>query len=399
MGKLSKNTFLTSLLALLIIFDAKADVTITPTGGVQNGCNNYVTVQFNVNGFSNLISLDYGITWDENVLEYVSHNIPVSPGMQDPTINDTETSMGNFGVFWFDNTNTGQNLPDGSNIIEILFRVNSDVMNTMIKVESIMGMVNNEAFDAGFVMVPVIGAPLTSNFNSPVLAPSLSLNYEVLKTPNGCNDTLQFAVKVDECFLDLTSVQFSIDWDTSKYLYLSSTMPYNPGGDVAIANTTETITEGRIGYGWASLSNSYSSAPNNSSLLLLTLKNKSIGASIIQDVDLPLIREVYDQNFEEINLEFNPATLNVSTNNYSTFSDGDYYNPSTWVGGCVPSNPVLSGTNIYINHNVNLPVNQNITNFGTISSTLPFINNGVYQGNGLFNGNFINNGFVRPSNN
>lgn len=396
MNKLSNNYLFLILFLLGFNSLVKADVEITPVFvNSQNNCNNYISVRFDASGFTDLITLDYGISWDSGVLEYAGYNIISEPGMNTPTINISMVSSGAFGYYWSDLDNTGESIPTGTALIEILFKVTGSAIGTQVSVEDIMGLVNNEAYDLNFDPVVVIGNAALMDLNAPV-SPELLLNYQILKSPNGCNDSLQIAVKIGQCFYDLASVQFSLSWDATKFLYLSNSTPYFPGGDAPIINTTQVFSNGRFGYGWGAISNPTSSAPDNTTLLVLTFKTVGVGTSVIQANNNPLLIEVIDQNYETIGLTFAPSSLNVSTNNYFTVADGTYYSPATWQGGCVPSNPVPTGTNVNINHNLSLPVADNITNFGTINCSLPFINYGTYQGTGVFNGSLINNGNVKP---
>jgi len=89
------------------------------------------------------------------------------------------------------------------------------------------------------------------------------------------------------------------------------------------------------------------------------------------------------------------GTITVSP--YATIADGNYNNPATWAGGCVPPNPIPNGVTVSITHN--LTNTGTLTNNGIIMSSLPFTNTGTYQGNGTFEGpDFINNGIVNPGN-
>lgn len=399
MNKLSSKYLFPVALFFLTMSAVKADVEITPViSNPQNDCNNYIAVRLNAAGFSNLIALDFGITWDPMVMELASYHILEEPGMNSPTINISMASSGKFAYFFSDLDNTGESLPSGTPIIELLFRATGSGSGTAVAVEDIMGFVANEAYDFNFDPIAVVGNTLTFDVNTPVVT-QLKLDYEVLKAPNGCNDSLQIAVKVGECFFDMTTLQFSLSWDPAKFMYLSNATPYFPGGDASFTNVTEVFSNGRFGYGWGSLTNPTASAPDGSVLLILTFKTIGVGASVIQAANDPLLIEASDQNFEVINVVFTPPTLNVSTNNYYTVADGLYYSASTWKGGCIPTDPIMAGTVVNINHSLTLPIAESITNLGTIISSVPFVNYGTYQGTGNFMGSFINNGTLKPGDN
>ncbi|MGE5355625.1 MAG: MopE-related protein [Deltaproteobacteria bacterium] len=114
------------------------------------------------------------------------------------------------------------------------------------------------------------------------------------------------------------------------------------------------------------------------------------------------------------NVAINPGAPEIPSNNidddcdglidegcsYITVNNGPYNDPNTWPVGCMPPNPIPSGYTVIIQHNVTNPAGNTITNNGlmSIGAGINFINNGIYQGTGTFNGNFINNGIVRPGN-
>jgi predicted DsbA family dithiol-disulfide isomerase len=85
---------------------------------------------------------------------------------------------------------------------------------------------------------------------------------------------------------------------------------------------------------------------------------------------------------------------------YNSVNSGSYTDPATWADGCIPPNNIPANTTIVINinHNVVNPVGNTITNNGNITCIASFINDGTYQGTGTFNGDFINNGIVKPAN-
>jgi uncharacterized repeat protein (TIGR01451 family) len=87
----------------------------------------------------------------------------------------------------------------------------------------------------------------------------------------------------------------------------------------------------------------------------------------------------------------------MATVGYETQQDGDYNNPATWAGGCVPPSMIPVGVTLTILHQVtNTGV---ITLNGVISSpTGTFINNGTVKGTGTVLGSFINNGTLNPGN-
>jgi hypothetical protein len=84
---------------------------------------------------------------------------------------------------------------------------------------------------------------------------------------------------------------------------------------------------------------------------------------------------------------------------FTTAQSGSYNLLATW-GGCLPPDPVPPNVHLIITQNITNPVGHTITNDGLITiSGGTFINDGIYQGNGTFEGDFINNGIVKPGDN
>lgn len=97
--------------------------------------------------------------------------------------------------------------------------------------------------------------------------------------------------------------------------------------------------------------------------------------------------------FDDINIT---GTTNCNPLVRSTKQDGDYDDVNTWVDDCAPFQNINSTMTVNINHNVTVPSTYTITNNGTINATSTFTNEGSYKGSGVFIGNFINNGSVKP---
>jgi Metallo-peptidase family M12 len=94
------------------------------------------------------------------------------------------------------------------------------------------------------------------------------------------------------------------------------------------------------------------------------------------------------------------CTQKVYDGVYQTLTDGPYENAGTWVSGCMPSNTIMQGQTVVMQHNVTNSANMVITNNGSIQlmSGKTFTNLGTFKGNGIVTGDFINGGTFSPGN-
>ena len=176
----------------------------------------------------------------------------------------------------------------------------------------------------------------------------------------------------------------------------ASTCIPNPGNTISTSNPIcpeENITlslqnptsGGTVTYQWQS-------SPNNITYADISMATSDTYAVNLDTSTYFKCKVTCDGN----TVASNPLQVNVY--NYTTVASGDLTNPAVWAGGCVPPNPVPPGTFVTINH----PINNmgTLTNNGTITSTIPFHNYGIYQGKGIFMGVFINEtgGIVKPGN-
>lgn len=116
---------------------------------------------------------------------------------------------------------------------------------------------------------------------------------------------------------------------------------------------------------------------------------------IVADLNSGIVENI----FPTVNNLFTITFINGGCT-YTTIASGPYNSESTWPLGCMPPNPIPQGTTVTIDHDVTNPVGTTLTNNGTmtIGTGGSFINYGTYQGTGTFQGNFIDNGTVKPGN-
>jgi large repetitive protein len=127
-----------------------------------------------------------------------------------------------------------------------------------------------------------------------------------------CGEEVDIPVVVNSGFVDLASLQFSINWDPARFDYVMSTPNVLDGGMIII-NVTQTGM-GRIAYTWAAAgAGGYTINTPDFTFLTITLKGKGCsGSTDIVFSNTPLMQEVYDINFGTPNLVLNNATLTVA---------------------------------------------------------------------------------------
>ncbi len=77
-----------------------------------------VTLPIQVTNFDSIVSIQFSLTWDTDVLSYVNKEIA---DLENVAIGDFQANMGQLRFSWFNDTGTSKSLPDGSSIINLLF--------------------------------------------------------------------------------------------------------------------------------------------------------------------------------------------------------------------------------------------------------------------------------------
>ena len=114
-----------------------------------------VPVEITVENFNNIGNMQFGITWDTSVLEFVSppsHQLPPSP-----LFIEDSTSIGQLRFGWadFNPPFTGESLPNGTPIITLFFnKVGNGGQTSPIDLTSVPGL-NFQIADGGGVIIPV----------------------------------------------------------------------------------------------------------------------------------------------------------------------------------------------------------------------------------------------------
>ncbi len=85
-----------------------------------------IFVDVNVTDFEKIVSMQYSMNWDSKVLQFEKvQNFKMS-GLSGENFGLKEARNGNLLLAWYDQTVQGVNVPDGTNIYQVVFRVIGD---------------------------------------------------------------------------------------------------------------------------------------------------------------------------------------------------------------------------------------------------------------------------------
>ncbi len=82
-----------------------------------------VCVNLSATAFRKIISMQYSLKWDSNALEFVQVRNFRLPGLTQENFGTTKTKEGILTFAWIDNSLKGVDLPDGTPIYQICFKI------------------------------------------------------------------------------------------------------------------------------------------------------------------------------------------------------------------------------------------------------------------------------------
>ncbi|MFT5911339.1 MAG: gliding motility-associated-like protein [Paraglaciecola sp.] len=198
-----------------------------------------VCIDVSSENFDNILSFQYSINFDENVLQYDTILDPeVIP---DLNFGVTTAANGDIGVSWFDNDIDGVTIPDGSILYQICFDiiggsgispVSFSGMPTVIEV--VDGDENIIPFDSNSGGVNINGVPILS-----VSAPTLTAN-------NGDNVCLDI---IANGFDNLASFSYNVTFDPTV---LTFTQNMDAGSLTGLTFNNSDAANGNLSVSWTS---------------------------------------------------------------------------------------------------------------------------------------------------
>lgn len=93
----------------------------------KTGPGDSVRICLSTNDFQNIISLQFTLNWDAEVLSFLGTNNYELPGLNEFNFNEQRSTEGLLPFVWFDGAGTGINLPDSSGLFCLYFRALGDI--------------------------------------------------------------------------------------------------------------------------------------------------------------------------------------------------------------------------------------------------------------------------------
>jgi len=241
---------------------------------VDPGAN--ATVDVTVSGFTALAGTEYSINYDSTVLEFVSFTnvtpllVGLGNGLSGPI--GSTLKKGQLVVSWFDGSQGGVTIPNGTRIFSIVFKAigaagtKSDVFTSNVprKIEISDSNLNPVTLINNKGTVTIKGTPPSTGCTSPTCANASNLTLvgaqkDALKGTEVC-----IAITVKN-FIDIVSGQGSISWDSTLLKYKRYVIPTTNNVPGMSSNSFNDLkaSSGKFGFLWSSLTTNPVTVPDN----------------------------------------------------------------------------------------------------------------------------------------
>lgn len=173
-----------------------------------------VCVEVSVQGFTNIIGMQFSINWDTEFLEYTGVNGFNLSGLSQGTFSEDDVSMGKLGLQWLDPASNGVTVGDGTRIFNICFNIKGT--NGSRSVQFTNDPVAIEVVDGDDNRVTVSKKDGTVSVDDPggggsdCTAPGFALAMSAEQGETGSQVCVDIDVKG---FSDITSIASTLEWD------------------------------------------------------------------------------------------------------------------------------------------------------------------------------------------
>lgn len=268
------------------------------------------SVDVTVLNFTNILSMEYNVNWDETKIEYVSkENITTElPAFNANSIGDVpmNTSQGFMKVLWIDFTNfQAYSLPDNTVLFSLTFEAleDGDVSLFLDTFEVFDG-------DENEITPAINNADITIGEGDGGNEDALTITVGDATDSTGTQVCLPVTV---EGFTDLESLQFSMAYDEAQLAYSEVQNFALPGSAETSLGTPPTEPEGTIRFTWSNPDGESNTLTDDTALFDICFD--IIGTEgVVTDVeitDTPLVREAIRAEVGEIDVERNDGSVTI----------------------------------------------------------------------------------------
>ncbi len=315
------NKLITGLVTGLVFcnilgFAQQPVLSITP-GDNQVEAGEEFTVDVNaVSGFSDILSMQFPVTWDNSVIEFVAFsnvNGTDVPGLNDQSFG---ANPGNLSFLWFDNSLSGVNIPNNTRLFSITFRAVADgTTNVAIDpsappgVEIVNTAEQTLSFDAQNATVTIGDG---QGGGDPGEGDGV-IDFVLTGNVVNIGDDFCVSVTVDD-FEDIVGAQFSINYDPDL-INFTGIQNINLDGllitDFGSPTSTPPSQEGIVTMTWTSPGILPVSVEDGTALFDICFTAVSNGSGTVALTGTPTSIEVINASEQVVNTSSTPGDITV----------------------------------------------------------------------------------------
>ena len=277
---------------------------LTLTAPAVNGnVGETVCVDLTVEDFDNMISLQFSLNWNPNVLEFQSASAADLSNIQ-----SNLESPGNLSVNWFDPQTNCNSLPDGASILNVCFEIVGNPGNVSpLEFSSTPTLLETaKCVDDAILGVVRENGSVTVNFNDP---DGLGITIDDATVDAG--ESFCLDVTVDN-FDDINRMDFSITWNPNL-LNLTSVTPTNALSGFNNGSLDQSQTnQGRLGVAWSAFTPLGSDLPDGTVLLTLCFTASGGGVTTVSVGDQPTPVQIGKLNDDDLGLNADNGLVDVT---------------------------------------------------------------------------------------
>ncbi len=308
--------FIWVLFVLSSVLTSQAQVEIF-ADSVTGGVGNQILVPVRANSFTDLVSMQGSIHFDETVVSYTAIEQFGLPGLSTGSFGTTQSTSGTITFSWFDGDLSGESIADGAVLFAIRFTIVGDPGETSLvwfdDDPTLLEFVDNgftvQPYTTGVGLITVDGQPVASG---------LSLFGDSIVAIQG--DTVMVPIRVSD-FNSIIGVQGTIGFDPQVADYLTVEQFGVPG--MTIANFGETqVDTGKLTFSWNSATTSGVTLADSS--VLFAVKYHVIGSggssTDISFLGSPTPMEIVDSSLTVLNPYLAGGHIQVQIDTNEVFS-------------------------------------------------------------------------------